>query len=325
MPDDRSPRDPLEALRLPALPLAPDPTFAARLRTRLAAELRPTDPEGAAMTITTLADVPQASPQEVPVPVGVVPYASVPDGEAAIVWYARALGARLGGDPIVMEDGRIGHAELVVNGGVFYLAAAFPEYGFNAPVLGELPPVTMHLTVSDVDALVDHAVGEGATLERPPTDNPYGRGGTFIDPFGHRWIVHQDVTTATSVDGESASADRSPINGERQGDISYLTLMVPDSGRARAFYGSVLGWAFNPGRVDDGWEVVGVQPMTGMWGGDAVEVPTMVPMYRVDDIGSAVDRVRAAGGTATDPEQVSYGWSSECVDDQDAHFYLGQL
>lgn len=325
MSDGRSPRDPLEALRLPALPLAPDPTFAARLRARLAAELFPTDPEGAAMTITTLADVPKVAPQELPVPVGVVPYASVPDGEAAIVWYARALGARMGGDPIVMEDGRVGHAELVINGGIFYLAEAFPEYGFNPPVLGELPSVTMHLTVSDVDALVDHAVAEGATLERAPTDNPYGRGGSVIDPFGHRWLVHQAAATADVSPAAPASTDRPPINGEGQGDISYLTLMVPDSTRARAFYGSVLGWTYNPGRVDDGWEVVGVQPMTGMWGGGAaVEVPTMVPMYRVDDIGPAVERVRAAGGTATDPEEVSYGWSSECVDDQGAHFYLGQ-
>lgn len=281
------------------------------------------------MSIATLTDVPHVAPQEVPVPVGVVPYVSVPDGAEAIVWYARTLGARMGGDPIVMDDGRIGHAELVINGGLFYLAEAFPEYGFNASVLGELPSVTMHLTVPDVDSLVDHAVNEGARLERPPTDNPYGRGGTFVDPFGHRWIVHQAAASSNATDvlpdATPTSTDRPPINGEGQGDISYLTLMVPDSTRAQAFYGSVLGWTFNPGRVDDGWEVVGVQPMTGLWGGDAVEVPTMVPMYRVDDIASAVERVRAAGGTATDPEEVSYGRSAECVDDQGTHFYLGQL
>ena len=286
-------------------------------------------------------EVEQLAPGEIPAPVGVVAYAIVPDAAEAISWYGQALGARMGGEPVIMEDGRIGHAELVINGGVFYLASAFPEQGFEAPVLGVRPSVTMHLTVPDVDTLVGHAVAAGAELERPPTDNPYGRGGVFIDPFGHRWIVHQEATSAgsatptdpdvseTFVDEEPTPAppsiDRPPLNGEGQGDISYVTLKVPDSARARAFYGSVLGWTFTPGRVDDGWQVDGVQPMTGMWGGgDAVRVPTMVPMYRVDDIEAAIERARAAGGTATDPSQELYGWSSECVDDQGAHFYLGQ-
>ena len=287
-------------------------------------------------------DIEQLTHGEMPSPVGVVAYAIVPDAAVAITWYGRALGARMVGDPVVMDDGRIGHAELVINGGIFYLASAFPDQGFEAPIPGVRPSVTMHMTVPDVDALVGHAVAAGADLERPPADNPYGRGGVFVDPFGHRWIVHQEATPAASVDSSGstvsegpagvdssaapASVARPPLNGEGQGDISYLTLKVPDSARARAFYGSVLGWTFTPGRVDDGWQVASVQPMTGMWGGgDAVEVPTMVPMYRVDDIGAAAERVRAAGGTATDPSQEPYGWSSECVDNQGGRFYLGKL
>jgi predicted enzyme related to lactoylglutathione lyase len=63
--------------------------------------------------------------------------------------------------------------------------------------------------------------------------------------------------------------------------------------------------------------------MTGMRGGAAE--PAVVPMYRVDDIASAVDRVRDGGGSATDPEGQSYGSTSLCVDDQGTRFYLGQL
>jgi predicted enzyme related to lactoylglutathione lyase len=55
------------------------------------------------------------------------------------------------------------------------------------------------------------------------------------------------------------------------------------------------------------------------------DVTTVLPMYRVDDIDDAVARVRAAGGSATDPENQPYGLSSECVDDQGTRFYLGQL
>ena len=120
-----------------------------------------------------------------------------------------------------------------------------------------------------------------------------------------------------------ASADGRPVNGGGHGDLCYITIETIDSGRDRAFYGTVLGWQFAPGRVDDGWQVDDSAPMVGMHGGHA-EV-TVVPMYRVDDIDAAVARVRAAGGTSTDPEAQPYGISAECVDDQGTRFYLGQL
>jgi predicted enzyme related to lactoylglutathione lyase len=97
---------------------------------------------------------------------------------------------------------------------------------------------------------------------------------------------------------------------------------VVDSARARAFYGTVLGWRFNPGRVPDGWQNDGVVPMLGMAGGRSPA--TVVPMYRVDDIAAAVARVRDRGGTATDPERQAYGLSATCTDDQGTRFYLHQ-
>ena len=63
--------------------------------------------------------------------------------------------------------------------------------------------------------------------------------------------------------------------------------------------------------------------MVGMTGGQ--DRPTIVPMYRVDDIVLAVERVRGEGGTATDPERQPYGVSALCTDDQGTRFYLGQL
>jgi predicted enzyme related to lactoylglutathione lyase len=75
--------------------------------------------------------------------------------------------------------------------------------------------------------------------------------------------------------------------------------------------------------MGDGWNVDGVAPMAGMHGG--AERPVIVPMFAVDDIESAVARVRVAGGTATDPEQMPYGITADCTDDQGFSFYLGQL
>ncbi len=43
------------------------------------------------------------------------------------------------------------------------------------------------------------------------------------------------------------------------------------------------------------------------------------------DIAVAVERVRAAGGTAADPERQPYGVSSSCTDDQGTRFCLGEL
>jgi predicted enzyme related to lactoylglutathione lyase len=99
---------------------------------------------------------------------------------------------------------------------------------------------------------------------------------------------------------------------------------VPDSAGFREFYGQVLHWTFEPGRVDDGWQISPAHPMGGVAGGNAS--PTTVPMWTVADIGDAVQRVRAAGGTVISaPAQQSYGLMAECRDDQGARFYLGQF
>ena len=98
---------------------------------------------------------------------------------------------------------------------------------------------------------------------------------------------------------------------------------VGDSAAVRAFYGAVLGWRFSPGQVDDGWRLDDVRPMTGLHGGHART--TVLPMYLVDDIHAALSRVRAAGGSAPEPERQPYGLTAECTDDQGTRFYLGQL
>ncbi|HVX70567.1 MAG TPA: glyoxalase, partial [Mycobacteriales bacterium] len=97
--------DPLEALRRPIVPLDPDPSFAARLRSRLTRALMEGDPVTAVVTEQTL-----------------VPYLAVHDAHAALDWYADVFGAEVVGAPIVMPDGRIGHAEIIVAGATIYLA-----------------------------------------------------------------------------------------------------------------------------------------------------------------------------------------------------------
>jgi uncharacterized glyoxalase superfamily protein PhnB len=237
-----------------------------------------------------------------------VPYLAVRDARAAMSWYADALGAQVVGDPYVMADDRIGHAELRVADATFYLADEYPELGLAGPEDGRVS-VSLHLVVPDVDAAVDRAVQTGAVLTRPIDDAPYGRTGVIVDPYGHRWMLQTPTSPAAP--------------GPRPGDTVYLTLRVPDGARARDFYEAVLGWSAAPGRVPDGWQVDGTSPMVGI-GGGATERGT-VPMYAVDDIEVAVAVVRTAGGEAGEIERQSYGLSALCRDDQGLPFYLGQL
>lgn len=129
--------DPLRVLHNEDLPVQPDPAFAARLRQRLEAAL--SLPEGVEMSGTATAvseltepktetsETTAAAPRS-----AALPYLSVADARAALAWYTDALGATVIGEPIVMDDGRIGHAEIEIAGGTLYLADEFPELGLKA-------------------------------------------------------------------------------------------------------------------------------------------------------------------------------------------------
>jgi predicted enzyme related to lactoylglutathione lyase len=116
---------------------------------------------------------------------------------------------------------------------------------------------------------------------------------------------------------------RPELNGSGPGELSYITYEVVDASSFKAFYGSLLFWTFEPGRIDDGWQIQGTHPMAGVAGGS--DTPATVPMWTVEDVDAAVTRVREAGGTVIEePSAQSYGRSALCSDDQGVRFYLGE-
>ena len=125
-------------------------------------------------------------------------YICVKNTSEAIAFYGRAFGAtekfRL-----TEPSGRIGHAEVDLNGTTLMLCDEFPEYGIVAPQPGQPTSVTIHIHVDNADEVIQQAVAAGATLEIAPQDAFYGeRSGAIRDPFGHRWnIGHhiEDVST----------------------------------------------------------------------------------------------------------------------------------
>jgi PhnB protein len=123
------------------------------------------------------------------------PYLCVGDARAAMSWYAEVLDAHVTLEPVVMDDGRVGHVEMSVAGARGMMADPFPDIGVEAPAPDRGAAVTLQLDVSDVDAVTDKVIGSGIASDRGPEDTPHGRVAVFRDPFGHRWMVSQQPRT----------------------------------------------------------------------------------------------------------------------------------
>lgn len=120
---------------------------------------------------------------------GVAPYLCVRGAAAAIDFYKQAFGA-VETMRLRQPDGRVGHAELRIAGGVVSLADEFPDFGVLGPQSLGGSAVTLHFYVDDVDAACARAVAAGAKLAKPVTDEFYGdRVGRLTDPFGHVWSI----------------------------------------------------------------------------------------------------------------------------------------
>ena len=124
------------------------------------------------------------------------PYLCVADARAAIGWYVAALGAEVTYEPIVMDDGRVGHCELSIGEARWMMSDQFDSAGVAAPDPTRGAAVSLHLTVADVNAAAARVIREGTPMARGPEDSPpSGRVAVFVDPFGHRWFLNQPAVS----------------------------------------------------------------------------------------------------------------------------------
>ena len=139
----------------------------------------------------------------------VIPHLVVDNAPAAIDFYVKAFGAEeLGRVP--GPDGRLVHAALRINGNTVMLNDDFPEMcggkSMTPKSLGGTP-VTIHLTVDDVDAKFQRALDAGATVVAALDDQFWGdRYGVVADPFGHQWSLGQPVREVSPDEIQAAMA-----------------------------------------------------------------------------------------------------------------------
>jgi PhnB protein len=129
------------------------------------------------------------------------------DGAAdAIDFYKQAFGAeelmRLPG-----PDGRLMHGAVRINGATVMLTDENRQWGALGPKTLGGSPVTLNLTVPNVDASFERAVRAGATAVMPVADQFWGdRYGIVRDPFGHSWALLTPIRQMSEAELREAAA-----------------------------------------------------------------------------------------------------------------------
>ena len=120
---------------------------------------------------------------------GVTAHLTIGDNRAAeaVEFYAKAFGAEELGRHMADDGQRVMHSRLSLNGGSLMLNDDFPEYGGAATPPGS---VTLHLQVSDADAMWNQPLEAGGKEKMPLADQFWGdRYGQVMDPFGFTWSI----------------------------------------------------------------------------------------------------------------------------------------
>jgi PhnB protein len=116
-----------------------------------------------------------------------IPYLMIQGAADALDFYKKAFGAEET-MRFPMPDGKIGHAEILIEGAPIFLADGSPEAGMQSPKQLGGTTVTVSVYVENVDAFAKRAQEGGAKVLRPLADQFYGeRTINLQDPFGHTW------------------------------------------------------------------------------------------------------------------------------------------
>lgn len=192
----------------------------------------------------------------------------------------------------------------------YHVGGSQPAGGINGGT--ESPDITTYFLTDDAKETVGR-IRELGGQAPDPSQWESGWSTHCTDDQGGRFAIWQPAP--------SYAPDGPPK--PRNGDLHYSVLPTADEDRAKRFYGELFGWRFSAGSHPHGWNIEGVEPAAGMFGGGTSG--QIVVYFRVDDIEAAVARVEAAGGTSGPVQTNRVGWHVDCRDDQGTEFSLASL
>jgi PhnB protein len=251
----------------------------------------------------------------------------------AIEFYKAAFGAKEL-MRFAMGD-QIPHAEISIGDSVIMLADEWPEGGrFSAETLGH-SPISLQLSVPDVDAFVERAVAAGAKVLYPVKDQFYGRReGTVVDPFGYSWGV-STVTEEMSIEemhrrmgaGQTEQPKQPAVDPVPKGYRTLTPYVVAENAVGlldfvkQAFAGEEIfrsvgsaGGMHAEVRIGDSMLMMGGGGQGLKWSGKPKQFGFH---YYVPDCDATYRRAVEAGGTSiSEPADQSYGERSATVQDK---------
>ena len=122
----------------------------------------------------------------------------------AIEFYKKAFNAVEAGR-LPGPQGKLMHAMIRIGDSPVMLVDEMPEWGSFGPKSLRGSPVTIHLYVEDVDAVVARALAAGAKITMPVADMFWGdRYGKVEDPFGHHWSVATHIRDVSPAEMQQA-------------------------------------------------------------------------------------------------------------------------
>ena len=125
-------------------------------------------------------------------------YITIKNCSDAIAFYKKAFNA-IEKSRLLMPNGKIGHAEIEIEGSALMMADENLDWGNKSPETIGGNPMTFSLYVKDVDMAFKKALDAGAVSVMPIEDMFYGdRVGHVMDPYGYKWMIathKEDVST----------------------------------------------------------------------------------------------------------------------------------
>ena len=134
------------------------------------------------------------------------PYLCADHAIEALEFYKRGFGARET-MRFVDKDSRLGHATLRFGDSAIFLSDEYPGICSSPRTLGGTC-VLIHVYVDDADALASRAIGAGAKVLIPISDQGFGdRSGRIQDPYGHIWTISTHIKDVSAEEAQKYSEE----------------------------------------------------------------------------------------------------------------------